>query len=286
MKVKEPVSVKIFKIFRYVLISFLALICLYPFWYVVMASLSDGIKLMGHTGLLLVPTGFSWDAYKLVLEEKALYTGFYNTFILLIVGVPVNVIMTALGAYVMSRKNVFFKRPLTLFCMFTMYFSGGTIPFYLTLKDLNLLGNRFAVVIAFAISTYNMIILRTAFEGIPDSLVDAARIDGAGHLRTLFKVVLPLSKATLAVIAMYYGMSTWNAWFWSSTILRDESKLPLQAVLRNMIIEDTAGGDTEILTLVTVKYSTIVVSLIPVLFVYPFMQKYFTKGVLIGGVKE
>lgn len=286
MKIKESIGVKIFKTFNYALISFFALICLYPFWYVVMASLSDGIKLMGQSGLMLLPAGFSLDAYKLVLENKAIYTGFFNTFLLLIVGVPVNVSMTALGAYFFSRRNVFFGKPLMLFCMFTMYFSGGTIPFYLTLKDLNLIGNRFGVIIAFAIATYNMIILRTAFEGIPNSLVEAARMDGAGHILTLFKVVLPLSKATLAVIAMYYGMNIWNAWFWSSTILRDESKLPLQVVLRNMIIEDTAGGDTEILTLVTVKYSTIVVSLIPVLFVYPFMQKYFTKGVLIGGVKE
>lgn len=286
MKVKESISVKIFKVFNYVLLSFLSIICLYPFWYVVVASLSNGIELMRQSGLMLLPAGFSLDAYKIVLEDETIGTGFFNTFLLLIVGIPVNVSMTALGAYFFSRKNVLFRKPLMLFCMFTMYFSGGTIPFYLTLKDLHLIGNRFGVVIAFAIATYNMIILRTAFESIPDSLIEAARIDGAGHIRILFKVVLPLSKATLAVIAMYYGMSTWNAWFWSSTILRDKYKLPLQAVLRNMIIEDSAGGEAEILTLVTVKYSTIVVSLLPVLVVYPFMQRYFVKGVLIGGVKE
>ncbi len=286
MKVKESFSVKIFKVFNYIFVSFLALICLYPFWHVLMSSFSDGLLLMKNVGLLLKPVGFSVEAYKIVLADKSLYTGFGNTLILLMIGIPLNTIITCLGAYFFSRKNVYFKKPLMLFCMFTMYVHGGTIPFYLTLRDLHLTGTIWGVIIPFMLSTYNMIIVRTAFEGIPDSLTDAAKIDGAGHLTTLFKVVLPLSKATISVIAMYYGMSIWNSWFWPSTILREERQLPLQSVLRNMIIEDNSGGEAEILTLVTVKYATIIISIIPVLFIYPFMQKYFTKGVMIGGVKE
>jgi len=286
MKVKESIYVKIFKVFNYTFLTLLALLCLYPFWYVLMASLSDATLLMKNVGVLLKPTGFSWEAYEIVLAEKNLYTGFANTFFLLLVGIPLNMIITCLGGYFFSRRNVYFRRPLMLFCMFTMYVSGGTIPFYLTLRDLNLAGTIWGLIIPFMLSTYNMIIIRTAFEAIPDSLTEAARIDGAGHLTILFKIVLPLSKATIAVIAMYYGMNIWNNWFWASITMRKESQLPLQAVLRNMLIEDTNSVETDIVTLMTVKYATIIVSIIPVLFIYPFMQKFFTKGVMIGGVKE
>lgn len=195
-------------------------------------------------------------------------------------------VMTCLGAYFFSRKNVYFKKPLFLMILLTMYVQGGTIPFYLTLKDLHLTGTLWGVIIPAALSTYNMIVLRTAFESIPDSLSEAARIDGAGHLTILFKIVLPLSKASFAVIAMYYGMNIWNSWFWASTILQKESQLPLQSVLRNLLIVDEASAELGVTVKETVKYATIIVSNIPVLFIYPFMQKYFTKGVMIGGVKE
>lgn len=286
MKIKESIGVKIFKVFNYILLSALALLCLYPFWHVVMASLSDSALLAKNIGLLLKPAGFSLEAYKIVLEEKTLYTGFLNTMILLVVGIPLNMVLTCLGAYFFSRKNVYFKKTLFLFILITMYVHGGTIPFYLTLKDLHLTGSLWGVIIPAALSTYNMIVMRTAFESIPDSLSEAARIDGAGHLTILFKIVLPLSKATFAVIAIYYGMSIWNSWFWASTILQKESQLPLQSVLRNLLIVDEASAAMGVTVKETVKYATITVSLIPVLFIYPFMQKYFTKGVMIGGVKE
>ena len=286
MSIKESFSVKLFQVFNYVLLSFLAVLCLYPFWYVLMASFSDNALLAKNIGLLLKPAGFSLEAYEIVLQEKALYTGFLNTVILLVVGIPLNMVLTCLGAYFFSRKNVYFKKPLFLFCLLTMYIQGGTIPFYLTLKDLHLTGTLLGVILHSALSTYNMIVMRTAFESIPDSLSEAARIDGAGHLTILFKIVLPLSKASFAVVAMYYGMSIWNSWFWASTILQNESQLPLQSVLRNFLIEDAANAELGIAVKETVKYATIIISIIPVLFIYPFMQKYFTKGVMIGGVKE
>jgi len=286
MKIKESIGVKIFKVFNYVLLSALALVCLYPFWHVLMASFSDSALLAKNIGLLLKPAGFSLEAYDIVLKENLLYTGFLNTMILLVVGIPLNMVMTCLGAYFFSRKNVYFKKPLFLMILLTMYVQGGTIPFYLTLKDLHLTGTLWGVIIPAALSTYNMIVLRTAFESIPDSLSEAARIDGAGHLTILFKIVLPLSKASFAVIAMYYGMNIWNSWFWASTILQKESQLPLQSVLRNLLIVDEASAELGVTVKETVKYATIIVSNIPVLFIYPFMQKYFTKGVMIGGVKE
>ena len=173
-----------------------------------------------------------------------------------------------------------------------MFISGGMIPFYQTLQDLNLLETHWGLIIPFAISTYNMIILRTSFEAIPVSLSEAARIDGAGHFTVLFKIILPLSKSILAVMALYYGVGTWNGWFWGSTILTDRTMYPLQVILREIIMSnDTSsmtgggGGDVEAIA-ATIRYATIMVATLPILCVYPFLQRYFTKGVMVGAVKE
>lgn len=286
MKVKKSTGEKIFIVCNYVLVTILAIICLYPFWHVVMASFSGEAAIYAHKGLFLWIKDFSLVAYKKVLANQDLWTGYRNTFFLLIVGVPLDVLMTSLGAYFLSRKGMLLKKPILFMFMFTMYFSGGTIPFYLNFRDLGLMDSLWGIVLAFMCTTYNMIILRTAFMSIPESLYDAARIDGAGHVQTLVKIVLPLSKSSLAVIAMYYGMGIWNGWFWSSAIIRDTKKFPLQVVLRNMLITQVAGTDTDAAALESLKYATIVISVVPVLILYPIIQKYFTKGVMIGAVKE
>ena len=179
-----------------------------------------------------------------------------------------------------------------LLILFTMFFSGGMIPFYLTLKDMHMINSRWGLIVPFMISTYNMIILRTSFESIPDSLTEAAKIDGAGHMTILFRIILPLSKAIMAVMVLYYGVSIWNGWFWASTILRDRELYPLQVILREILISNDiqamnggAGGDAEAIAQ-SIKYATIMVATVPILFVYPFLQKYFTSGVMIGAVKE
>lgn len=286
MKIKVSLGQRIFTIFNYTFITFLVLICFYPFWHVLVASFSDANLLFKHTGLLFKPLGFSLEAYKVVMEQELLVSGFINVFFLLIVGIPLDVTMTALGAYVFSRKDVYFKKPLFTFCLLTMYLSGGMIPFYLNMRDLHLTNSLLGIIIGFCISAYNMIILRTSFSAVPESLCDAARIDGAGHITTLFKVVLPLSKASVAVIALYYGMSIWNGWFWSTTLINDKTKWPLQSVLRKLLIEDsTVAGGGDMMNVETVRYAIIIVSIIPVLMVYPLLQKHFTKGVLVGAVK-
>ena len=286
MKIKVSLGQRIFTIFNYTFITFLVLICFYPFWHVLVASFSDANLLFKHTGLLFKPLGFSLEAYKVVMEQELLVSGFINVFFLLIVGIPLDVTMTALGAYVFSRKDVYFKKPLFTFCLLTMYLSGGMIPFYLNMQDLHLTNSLLGIIIGFCISAYNMIILRTSFSAVPESLCDAARIDGAGHITTLFKVVLPLSKASVAVIALYYGMSIWNGWFWSTTLINDKTKWPLQSVLRKLLIEDsTVAGGGDMMNVETVRYAIIIVSIIPVLMVYPLLQKHFTKGVLVGAVK-
>jgi len=286
MKIKVSLGQRIFTVFNYIFISLLVLLCFYPFWHVLTASFSDANLLFKHTGLLLKPLGFTLEAYKVVLEQELLISGYINIFFLLIVGIPLDLVITALGAYFFSRNDVYFKKPLFTFCLLTMYISGGMIPFYLNMRDLHLTNTLWGIVLAFCLSAYNMIILRTAFASVPESLCDAARIDGAGHITTLFRVVLPLSKASVAVIALYYGMSIWNGWFWSSTLISDQKKWPLQAVLRKLLIEDTSvAGGGNMMNVETVRYAIIIVSIIPVLLVYPLLQKHFTKGVLVGAVK-
>ncbi len=284
MKVKTSRGEKIFQVFNYLFLSFFTIICLYPMWHIVMGSFSNSLELMSHSGLLLWPKGFSLAAYEKVFQNPMIYTGYLNTLLVLVVSMVLFMAMTALGAYFFSRKGVYFKKPLMMLVMFTMFFSGGMIPFYLTLKDFNLIGTRWGVILPFMISTYNMIILRTAFESIPDSLTEAAQIDGAGHITILFKVILPLSKATLAVIALYYAVGIWNGWFWSSLLLRDRAKQPLQVVLREILLTSLDTGDTEGIA-TTIKYATTMVATIPILLVYPMLQKHFTKGVMIGAVK-
>ena len=286
-KIRRSLGERAFQVFAHILIVFLALICLYPFWYVLMASFSNASDLFRHTGLLFKPLKFTLDAYKVVLEEKLLFSGYANTFFYLGVGIPLSVFMTSLGAYFFSRKDLYFKNILFKYCLITMYISGGMIAFYLNLKDLGLLGTRLGPILCSCVSVYNMIILRTAFASIPDSLCDAAKIDGAGHISILLKVVLPLAKASIAVIGLYYGLSIWNSWFWHQMINRDQTRWPLQAVLRKLLIEDTsiAADQAEPAFLETARYAVIIVSTIPIIIIYPWLQKYFQKGALVGAVK-
>lgn len=293
MKVKRSMGEKVFSVFNYIFLGIVMIVCFYPVWYVLVASFSDSNILMQHSGILMKPLGFSTDAYVKVFQNPMILRGYGNTLFILIVGVFLDIIMTSLGAYFLSRKNIMFKKPIMIFIMITMFFSGGMIPFYLTLKNLHLTKTLWGLIIPFMISTYNMIILRTSFESLPDSLIEAAQIDGASHLKILAKIVLPLSKAILAVMVLYYGVGIWNAWFWASAIIRDRQQYPLQVILREILLQNDVGSMTAGISVadqeavgMTIKYATIVVATVPILCIYPFLQKYFTKGVMIGAVKE
>ncbi len=293
MKIKRSRGERVFSVFNYILLTGIMLLCFYPVWYVLVASFSDSSLLMQYSGILLKPLGFSTEAYKKVFQNPMILRGYGNTMFILIVGLVLDIIMTSLGAYFLSRKNVMFQKPIMIFIMITMFFSGGMIPFYLTLKNLHLTKTLWGLIIPFMISTYNMIILRTSFESLPDSLVEAAQIDGASHLKILTSIVLPLSKAILAVMVLYYGVSIWNSWFWATAILRDREQYPLQVILREILLNNDVGSMTTGVSAadqeavgMTIKYATIVVATVPILCVYPFLQKYFTKGVMIGAVKE
>ncbi len=293
MKIKRSKGERAFQVFNYVFLTILMLVCFYPVWYVAMASFSNSNLLTQHTGLLFRPAGFSVDAYKKVFQNPMISKGYLNTLFILIVGVILDLAMTSLGAYFLSRKRVMFKKPVMLFIVFTMFFSGGMIPFYINLRELHLTNTLWGLIIPFMIITSNLIILRTSFESIPESLIEAAQIDGAGHITILTTIVIPLSKAMLAVMVLYYGVSIWNSWFWASAILRNREMYPLQIILREILLSNdtssmTAGAsamDTEAIGM-TIKYATIMVATIPILCVYPFLQKYFTKGTMVGAVKE
>ena len=293
MKIKKSKGERAFQVFNYAFLMLIMLVCLYPVWYVAVASFSNSNALTQHSGLLFRPIGFSLDAYKKVFQNPMIGKGYLNTLFILIIGVFLDLVMTSLGAYFLSRKRVMFKKPIMLFIVFTMFFSGGMIPFYINLKELHLTNTLWGLIIPFMITTSNLIILRTSFESIPESLIEAAQIDGAGHIRILTTIVLPLSKAMLAVMVLYYGVSIWNSWFWASAILRNREMYPLQIILREILLSNdtssmTAGAsatDTEAIGM-TIKYATIMVATVPILCVYPFLQKYFTKGTMVGAVKE
>lgn len=293
MKIKKSVGERVFTVLNCIFMLVFIFITVYPIWYVLVASFSDSNALIGNMSLLFKPVNFTLDAYKMMIKNPMILVGYKNTLIILVIAVTLNMFLTALGAYFMSRKNVMFKKPITLLIIFTMYFSGGLIPVYLNVKSLGLLDTYAALILPVAINTFNLIIMCTAFASIPESLEESARLDGAGHFRLLFQIILPLSKATVAVILLYYAVEHWNSWFNAMIYLNDRNKFPLQLVLQEILIQNDTSSMTQMVSAgdsssvgETVKYAVIIVSSLPIFCIYPFIQKYFEKGVMIGAVKE
>lgn len=288
--IKKTTGEKIFSIFNYIILTIFGLITVYPFVYVLSASLSSGEAVI--TGkVLLLPKELTFEAYKKVLEEDGLWIAYANTFYYTIFGTLVNLAFTIFGAYPLSKKRLMGRSFFSLFIVFTMWFNAGTIPFYLNLRSLGLYNTRFAILIAFAVQTFNVILMRTYFESIPDSLEEAAKVDGASDWHILWRIYLPLSKAALATIGLFYAVNRWNGYFWAMVLLRDADKIPLQVLLKKLVVEMTIneeGMDTftySQFSKETFMYATIVVAIIPVVLAYPYIQKYFVKGIMIGSVK-
>ena len=289
---RMSVGERVFTVLNTIFMLFMIFVCLYPMVYVIMASLSDSNQLMAHTGILLKPLGFNLKSYAAVGENRLIFSGYRNTLFILVVGVVVNLLMTSLGAYFLSRKNVMLKGFVMGMITVTMFFSGGMIPLFLTVKNLGLLNSLWSLIIPSAISTFNLIIMRTSFMAIPAGIEEAAQIDGAGHIRLLFTIILPMSRSIVAVMILYYGVAYWNGWFNAAIYLNEKSLYPLQLVLREILLANDTSAMTQgmgfsdgISIAETVKYAVIVVSTIPILCIYPFMQKYFDKGVMVGALK-
>ncbi|WP_206438480.1 carbohydrate ABC transporter permease [Paenibacillus whitsoniae] len=269
----------------------LMLVTVYPIIYVALASISDASSLMAHKGMLWHPLGFTLDAYSYVFQNPMLLKGYGNTLFVVVVSLVLNIVLTAFGAYALSRKSVQYRKPLMLFIVFTMFFSGGLIPLYLTVKGVGLLDSLWALIIPQAINTFNLILMKTGFEAIPDALEESAKIDGANDFVILFRIVLPLSMPVIAVMLLYYGVAHWNSWFNAMIFLQERTLYPLQLVLREILLQGEANansgasdGDAAALA-ASMKYATIMVATVPILFIYPFLQKYFVKGALIGAIK-
>jgi len=293
MKIKRSKAEQAFNIFNIILMFVLMVVTLYPLVYVLFASLSDASKLMQHSGLLFKPLGLNLSSYKIVIQDRQILSGYMNTIIVVVAGVLISMVLTILGAYTLSRKNLYWGKMISMIVIIPMFFSGGLIPFYLLVKNLGMLDSLWALILPTALSTYNMMIMRTALAGVPKALEEAAEIDGANPLVVLFRILIPLTIPTIAVLILYYAVANWNSWFNAMLFLpKAKEKWPLQLVLRNLLIQNQTDDLTSGVAAAdkfsvseTIKYATIIVSTLPILCLYPFLQKYFLKGVMVGSVK-
>lgn len=269
------------------LIAVFTLSTLYPFIYIAAVSFSNGSAAAAGT-VFWKPIGLTISAYKYVLSEPLFWSSYRNTF----GGTAVSMLIIVPGAYALSKRQLLGRRFFNLFVAFTMWFNAGMIPFFLNMRDLGLMDSYFGLIIAFACNAFNIILLRNFFEAIPESFEEAARMDGANEFQVLWKVYLPLSKPALATIILFCMVSRWNGFFWAMIVLKDEQKIPLQVYLRQIIArlsDDEEFGQsllTQGYSVETVTAAIMVCSIIPVLMFYPFIQKYFNKGIMLGGVKE
>ena len=269
------------------------LIVLIPLIFVMAASFSDPDMVI-RGKVFLIPKGITTKAYTMVFENKDIWRGFANSVFYTAAGTLISVTLTVLAAYPLSRKGLPGRNLLMMGILFTMYFSGGMVPTYLLVRDLGMYNTVWAVLVPAALSTYNLIVAKTFFENsIPEELYESAYLDGCGNIQMLFKIVLPLSKAILAVLVLYYAVGIWNSYFDALIYLKDTAKHPLQIVLRNILLlgqteqmgTNDVGMAEKIKMAEAIKYSAIVVSSIPMILIYPFIQKHFVKGVMIGAVK-
>lgn len=290
---QKSLGEKLFDILNITFLVVLSLVTLYPLLYVLFASFSDPGYVAQLRGLLLFPKGLTFDAYMRVFDNPMIGSAYFNTLFYVIVGTSLNIFLTSLGAYALSRKDVMLRDFIMFMIVFSMFFEGGIIPLYLLVGELGLIDTRLALIFPTAISAFNLIIMRTAFQGIPDSLEESARMDGANDFTILFKIVLPLSMPVVAVMLLFYGVNHWNSYFNAMIFLQDRELFPLQLILREILIANdtssmtTGVGSADAMPIgETIKYATIIVATVPILCLYPFLQKYFVKGVMIGGIKE
>ena len=278
-----------FVIINTIVLLLVSAIMLYPAIYVIAASFSEETAIL-RGDVFLIPVRAHVKAYQKVFVYPMLWQSYRNTLIYTFLGTAINLVLTVFGAWALSQKKMVGRRFLTLMCTFTMFFGGGMIPTFLVVKGLGLLNTIWAILLPGAVSTYNMILMRTFFRQIPESLVEAAELDGCRDFGVLFRIVLPLSLASLMTIGMFYAVGHWNSYFPAVMYLTTNKELnPLQIILRqvvllNEIVENSTS--TENVMAEGIKYATIVVAMLPMLCIYPFVQRYFVKGVMVGSVKE
>ena len=291
----KSVGKTVFSVCNAILLTTISVICILPIIHVIMSSFSEPEALALSKGLVLWPRKFSLIGYREVLKSYTVWNGYLHTLIYVSVETLLGVLFTSIGAYVLSRKNLKLKNPVMLLITFTMMFNGGLIPNYILMNNLHMLDTMWAIIIPGCITPMNLIIMRTFFLSIPDSLEESAKLDGAGAWTILFRIYYPLSKASLAVIALFLIVAQWNSYFIAMIYLQDRDLWPLQLVLKDLITSqqgaamlaagDSASSAATLLLTRVVKYAVIVVGTLPIFCIYPFVQKYFVKGVMIGSIK-
>jgi len=293
MVYKKSIGERIFDIFNILLLTLASFAFLYPLWFVLISSVSSATALAAGE-VTLWPQGLNFTAYERVFSDPKVWDSYGNTLIYVGLGTLINLTLTTLGAYPLSRRDLRGRGIFMMFIVFTMFFSGGLIPEYLNVRDLGLYDSRWAILIPGAISAYNLIVMRTFFQStIPHELIESGKLDGANEYRILWSVVLPLSMPVIAVMTLFYAVAHWNSWFSALIYLQNRDLYPLQLILREILISSqtndmlggVGSGDVAAIS-ETIKYAMIVVSTLPILVIYPFLQKYFAKGVMLGGVKE
>ena len=295
MSKKKPVDnagigARIFDGCNILFMLLLAFIMLYPMYNILVVSISSA-EYIYRGEVNFIPKGINFDAYKMVFENESIWVSFKNSVVYTVVGTAINVVCSAMCAYPLSRKDFYGRGFFTFFVALTMFISGGMIPSYLVVNQLRLINTSWAIVLPGAISTYNMIIMRTFFQNIPSSLTESAYLDGANDIQILFKVILPLSMPIIATMTLFYAVGHWNSYFQAMIYLNSKSKFPLQVLLREIIVAGNMAEESADLSAnmqiiaINFKYAVIIITIVPILVVYPFLQKYFTKGVMIGAIK-
>ena len=296
MKRKLEISELIFKIISYTLLTMFALACLYPFLYVLSASIS-GKEAVDYGQVVLFPKDIQFEAFSRMFNDNMFWNAYSNTLFLTVYGTIWALLVAILGAYALSKKRLLFRRFFNFFLVFTMWFSAGIVPQYLNYLDtkevfnsIGIMDDKWLVVIAMGMAAMNIILLRNAFEGVPSDIEEAAIVDGATEFQVLTKVYIPMAKSTIATVALFFAISRWNGYFWARQMISNSNEHPLQVFIRLRLEEFTdpefmAGWDKAYAS-DSVSYALIVCSIVPILIIYPFIQKYFAKGVNVGGVKE
>ncbi|MFD0713059.1 carbohydrate ABC transporter permease [Paenibacillus sp. GCM10027626] len=296
LNVKKTAGERVFDVVLYIVLAVILFCTLYPFWTQVVISL-DGAgadSAAYSSGIILLPTELTFESYKLALKFDALWSGYWNTIVRTVLGVCLSTFLTAITAYPLSKRDLPWNGTFTSFILFTMLFAGGIIPSYLLIKELNLLNTIWVLVIPGSIGAFNVLIMRNFFRSIPEELEESARVDGAGYLRIFTQIVIPLSKPVLATVALWVAVGHWNAWFDSMIYISDPDKQVLQIVLRKIIIQNNMSDINSVIQNIgnktefsgrQLQATVVMFSIIPMLIVYPFVQKYFVKGVMIGAIK-
>ncbi len=292
---KTSFSRRVFQVCNYIFMILICIVCILPLWHVYMASISDPALVEQTNGFILFPLGqLTIMGYQIIAKYKSLWQGYGNTIFYVAAQCLISGILTLIAGYVLSRKEIRYRNFMMMFMMFTMMFNGGTIPTYMVIRNLGLLDTRLALLLPTAVSVFHVIIMRTGIQSIPDALIESARMDGAGSIKIIFNIILPLCKSTFAVILLFVAVYKWNEWYPALLYLPQATdKYPLQMVLREILILNTSDtistgadmvGNLQLYKTL-VKYCAITVSTAPILLVYPFIQKYFVTGVMIGSVK-